>query len=346
MKAKDWVKYGLSFGVAAFLLWYSFRHVEWSQFWAGLVSCNWGFVLLSMVIGVASFFFRSLRWQMLLEPLDPSLRIGPVFNAINISYLVNLVIPRGGDVIRNAYIAKHSETGPDGQKKASFEKALGTAVLDRLWDGVVMILLFVLVLGLMWSRYGGFVTETILGSVAAKRNTALILAGLALVGLAALWALYHFRNSSRLAGKIWGFVKGLGEGLMTCLRMKSAWKFMLYTLLVWGCYWMMSATIIWAVQGIDPAVLGDQAAGVSTLQQLGLVDAIFLCLVGAVSTLVPVPGGFGAFHYVVSLALSVIYGIPMEAGILFATLSHESQAITQALCGGMSYFAEMKHITQ
>ncbi len=342
MKAKDGIKYALSFGVAAVLLWFSFRNVEWSQFWMALKSCSWGFVLLSMLIGVASFFFRSVRWKMLLDPLDPSLRLGPVFNAINISYLVNMVIPRGGDVIRNVYIAKHSETGPDGHKKASFEKALGTAVLDRLWDGVVMILLFIVVLGLMWSRYGSFVTETLLGSVAAKRNTALVLAGLAVVGLLAVWALYHYRERNPLAGKIWHFVRGLGEGLLSCLKMKSAWKFAVYTLLVWGCYWMMSATIIWAVQGIDPAVLGGQASGLTALQQLGLPDALFLCLVGAVSTLVPVPGGFGAFHYVVSLALSAIYGIPMEIGVIFATLSHESQAITQMLCGAVSYGLEMK----
>ena len=70
------------------------------------------------------------------------------------------------------------------------------------------------------------------------------------------------------------------------------------------------------------------------------VDALFLMVAGSLGWLVPVPGGFGAFHFVVSIALSTIYGIPFELGIIFATLSHESQAITMAVCGGGSYLYE------
>jgi len=64
-------------------------------------------------------------------------------------------------------------------------------------------------------------------------------------------------------------------------------------------------------------------------------------LAGSLSSLVPVPGGFGAFHYVVASALAAVYGIPWEAGIIFATLSHESQTVTMLICGGCSYAAEV-----
>lgn len=73
---------------------------------------------------------------------------------------------------------------------------------------------------------------------------------------------------------------------------------------------------------------------------LDLVDAFFLMVVGSVSSLVPVPGGFGAYHYLLSLALSTVYGIPMATGLIFATLSHESQALIQIICGAGSYIAE------
>ena len=42
----------------------------------------------------------------------------------------------------------------------------------------------------------------------------------------------------------------------------------------------------------------------------------------------------------ISLALSAVYGIPMEMGIIYATLSHTSQAITQILFGLGSYASE------
>ena len=70
---------------------------------------------------------------------------------------------------------------------------------------------------------------------------------------------------------------------------------------------------------------------------LGWVDALFLMLVGSVAGIVPVPGGFGAFHYMVALALSAVYGIPWETGIVFATLSHESQAVMTVVCGAAAY---------
>ena len=73
---------------------------------------------------------------------------------------------------------------------------------------------------------------------------------------------------------------------------------------------------------------------------LNAVDALFLMVAGSFGWLVPVPGGFGSFHFIVSLALSTIYGIPFGLGIIFATLSHESQAVTMALCGGISWFYE------
>ena len=71
-----------------------------------------------------------------------------------------------------------------------------------------------------------------------------------------------------------------------------------------------------------------------------MLDALFLMVVGATSSVVPVPGGFGAYHYMLSLAVQGVYGIPMATGIVLATLSHESQVVVQLLCGGASYFAE------
>ena len=63
-------------------------------------------------------------------------------------------------------------------------------------------------------------------------------------------------------------------------------------------------------------------------------------IAGTVSSVVPVPGGFGAYHGVVCGALLSIWGIPIGTGMIFATLSHESQVITQALCGLASYIHE------
>ena len=71
-----------------------------------------------------------------------------------------------------------------------------------------------------------------------------------------------------------------------------------------------------------------------------LHDALFLMLAGALSSIVPVPGGFGAFHFIVAAAVSYVYGLPFEFGIIFATLSHESQELNQLVWGGISFVIE------
>ena len=88
------------------------------------------------------------------------------------------------------------------------------------------------------------------------------------------------------------------------------------------------------------ALAPDLATAVSGLAGLGALDALFLMLAGSLSSLVPVPGGFGAFHYIVATALATVYSVPFEIGIIFATLSHESQTVMHIICGSCSYVSE------
>ena len=336
------LKYVLSVLVAGILLYFSFRGLKWSDFIEAVRSCRPGWLLVAMLAGVASFFIRALRWRRIVLPVDGSVKVHDTFNAVNISYLFNLALPRVGELARCGYLARHC-------RSAGYDKLLGTVVLERLWD-VLMMFIFVLVLAwTMWDRFGTFFVEKMLNPFSARLN--LGLGGIALIlvivfGLL-LWALYSFREKWKPAAAVWGFMKGLVQGVLSCFRMEKWWLFLLYTLIIWVLYWLMSLSVLYSVQGMDvagtSALAGsadDLAGAVAGLASLGGTDALFLMLVGSLSSLVPVPGGFGAFHYIVALALSTVYGIPFGDGIIFATLSHESQTLTMILCGTASYIAE------
>ena len=106
---------------------------------------------------------------------------------------------------------------------------------------------------------------------------------------------------------VFSFAKGLWQGVASCFKMKKWWKFMIYTALVWTMYWVMSLSVLNAVKGMDTAALTmDMADSVAKLAGLGAMDALFLMLAGSLSSLVPVPGGFGAFHYIVAAALTFL----------------------------------------
>lgn len=300
--------------LALVLLWFSFRGVDWNEFWKVIRTSRWGYVALAMAAGVFSFIFRSLRWRLLMLPVEPATRRMDCYDGFTIGRLCDFAVPHIGNFVRCGYVLS---------PRMTYDKALGTVVLERVWDVVMLALLIVSLLVLKGGQFGEFFSERVFGPAASRLSDhpwriALVLLSLALV---VYWAVYAIRRS-RFSERIGGFFRGIGEGFSSFLKMKSKGWFLLLTGLLWVMYLLMSWFIIKAI----PTDLG-----------LNLVDALFIMLVGSLAGIVPVPGGFGAFHYLVALALQTLYAIPFDTGIIFATLSHESQAITLIICGLLSY---------
>ena len=148
----------------------------------------------------------------------------------------------------------------------------------------------------------------------------IVLAVLAL--LAAVAWIYRVKLLKiKIIGKVADMVKGLMKGLVTLFAMKHKWLFILYTLLIWLTYWLTSYTTIMAFPSVG---------------YLNGVDALFLMIVGGLGWAVPVQGGLGAYHFILSLALASVYGIAQTTGVVFATISHEAQALVMIICGLIS----------
>lgn len=330
MNIKKALKYLASAAFAVLLLWFSFRDVEWAGFMQVLKACRWEFVALSMAAGSFAFWLRGVRWRQLLLPIDDSISRITTFNGINIGNVSNFIFPRIGEFVRCGVITRRSApvdpSHPD-HRKASYDKVLGTVVLERGWELLVMLLLLVVVVVGGFDRFGNFFVEQIWTPMSSRLDFSIwwIVAVLCLAAFAGVWALWRYRDSNGFCSKVWGIFRGLGQGFSSCLRMEKKWMFFAYTAFIWVMYWLMAASTMWAAPFLDG---------------LDLIDALFLSLVGGLGFAVPVPGGIGAFHFIISLALSAVYGIPMETGIIYATLSHTSQAITQIFFGLGSYAYE------
>lgn len=341
-KLKKIFKYILSASLAALLLWVSFREVEWTDFMEGLKACRWEFIILSMAAGSFAFWLRAVRWRQLLLPIDDSISRITTFNGVNIGNISNFIFPRIGEFIRCGVITRRSapadptaqggteasgHTGTMVQKKASYDKVLGTVVLERSWELLVMLLLLAVVVVGGFNRFGGFFVDQIWTPMASRLNFSIwwVVAVFAVAAFAGLWALWRYRDSNSFCSKVWGIFRGIIQGFSSCLRMDRKWLFFAYTAFIWIMYWLMAASTMWAAPFMD---------------HLDLIDALFLSLVGGLGFAVPVPGGIGAFHFIISLALSAVYGVPVELGIVYATLSHTSQAITQIFFGLGSYAYE------
>ena len=92
---------------------------------------NYTWALLSIPVYFVAAWFRALRWRILLKPLG-AMSTARVFPVVIIGFMANNLIPaRAGELVR-AYILRERE-------KVSMAATLGTIVVDRLFDGLVLL---------------------------------------------------------------------------------------------------------------------------------------------------------------------------------------------------------------
>ena len=311
---KKAASYILFFGLAVALLWFSFKEVKWSDFWEGLQAANYYWIAASMVFGALSFWVRAMRWRLLTKGAGYQVTKKGVFDAVNIAYLTNFAIPRAGEVVRCGVLTK-----TDG---VPFEASLGTVLLERAFDLLCLVVITVLVVALQWDVFGAFMVQQLWNPFleACSGNTRyMIVVLLALIAFMALVIVYWKRLEKILVfKKIGHFASGMYQSLKSGFTMRQKAPFAGYTLALWLLYWAMCRCTMLAF----PAVA-----------HLNSLDAIFLMAVGSLGWVVPVQGGIGAYHFIVSLALASVYGISQTQGVVFATISHESQALTMIAFG-------------
>lgn len=150
---KRW-QFWLGAGISALFLVIALRNLHLGDVWAEMRAARYGWILP----GVAVYFFgvwvRTWRWDYLLRPLKriPLRRLFPV---VVIGYMGNNVYPaRAGEVIR-AYVLRRREG-------VSISASLGTIVVERVFDGLVM-LIFVFI-GLPFTPMPGWLQGMVIAA--------------------------------------------------------------------------------------------------------------------------------------------------------------------------------------
>ncbi|MDR0711631.1 MAG: flippase-like domain-containing protein [Prevotellaceae bacterium] len=301
------LKFSLFFLLTVALLYFSFKDARLDDLLAGLKAANYSWVLLGVLLGIVAYVVRARRWLLLIEPLGYKMRLGAVYNAVIIGYLANLLFPRFGEIARCGTLAK--------SEKAPFDKLVGTVVAERAFDTICLIVIIAATFFLRIDTFGKFLRENVFQKFAEKEYFSGGIFLLLLIAIAALLVVCVWVFRKRLlknvpAQKIWKFIKGIGGGLKTFATMKRRWEFLLQTVLLWACYWGMSWVALFAI----PATAN-----------IGAVDGLVVMVLGSFGIVVPTNGGLGAFHAIISIGLNAIYNIPETDGLLYATLTHESQ---------------------
>ncbi len=318
-KLSTGIKFAAFLLLTVFLLWFSFRKADMKLLWEGIKGAHYGWIMLTVAIGISAYFIRAQRWRLLIGPLGHKPSLGRVYNAVIIGYFANLLFPRLGEVARCGALNRSD--------KIPFDKLVGTVVVERLFDMICLIIIILITFFLRIESFGKFVQEKVLLQLSEGDYTSLaIFALVAIVTLVIMvFLLWYFREDLRrhaFVQKGWNFLKGIGDGLKSFAAMKHRWQFLLHSVLLWTCYWLMAWLVLYSI----PATA-----------HLGPVDGLVVMVLGSLGIVAPTNGGLGAFHAITSIGLFAIFGIPENDGLLYATISHESQLVFMIILGLIAY---------
>lgn len=274
----------------------------------------WLFAMAALAL--LSHFIRALRWKMLLAPTGHQARVSSSFVSLMVGYLVNLAIPRGGEISRcyNLYKLDH----------VPVEVSFGTVVIERIVDMICLLALIVLAFILESGKLIAFIETLPWNSISATGKIEIIIGILVGLCVALLIAIVVIKRSKKIREFITKTWQGIKKGLMSIFLLENKGLFILYSIVIWLLYFLMSYTVIMAFE---------------STAYLGFSAVVSLFGIGSIAMAVPLPGGTGSYHVLVPQGLVFLYGIPISDAVAFTFIFHGWQTLIMIVAGGLSLVA-------
>jgi len=318
-RALDW-KFWVGLIISAVFLYLALRQVDMERLWFVLRSAAPTSLGLAVFISLLQYPVRTFRWGILLDPIRPT-GFGNRLLATLVGFAANCLLPaRLGEFIRANYLGFSEDL--------SSSSVLGTVVVERLFDG--LILLAILVMGLAMTRFPAEYTSLAAGFRGAGfflfsgyLLIILILAGFKWKAQAFLHLLDRiiFFLTKGLRDRITGIVWRFSLGIVLPSSARGWIAALLSTVVVWFLAIVQIKIIAMALDFPLPFTAG------------------FIVLAAAsVGVAIPsAPGFIGTFHLAVQYAF-MIYGFNPEESLSAAILLHAAFFIPTVIAGAGAFF--------
>lgn len=294
-----------------FVLYWVYRDFDFAQAKDVLLhGTDWGWMIFSLFFGVMSHLLRGWRWRLTLEPLGFRPRTGDCVDAIFISYAANLLLPRVGEVSRCGVLSRYDDV--------PFAKSLGTVVTERLLDMLCMILLSGITFLLQMPVFLTFFHET--GTKIPSVTHLLTSVWFYIVlfcTIGVILLLYRLLSMLSFFEKVKGMVINLFEGIISLRNVQRMPLYLLYTLLIWVCYFFHFYLTFYCFGFTD---------------DLGLLAGLVMFVAGTLAVIVPTPNGAGPWHFAV-ITMMMLYGVNVTDAGIFALIVHGVQTLLVIILG-------------
>jgi len=227
--------------------------------------------------------------------------------AVLVAYLVNLIVPRAGEIARATTISKYEHI--------PFEKAFGTIVSERVADAIMLLGIIGLAFVYQTELLSSYMFK---GDEESTNYTWYILGALAILGF--LFIRLIRKSKHPMAIKIQSFVNGLIQGVVSIFKMEKKWAFIFHTLFIWVMYVLMFYATTFALPETTHLAFGAIIVGF-------VVGGLSMALTN---------GGLGTYPIFVASALT-LYGIDENPALAFGWIMWTAQTLMVLVFGGLSF---------
>ncbi len=301
-------KIAVSLALTGLLLYFFLKGVDPQKTRDAMLGASASWLSASLALGVLTFVLRAVRWTWILRPVS-RVRFAPAFRATAAGFAANNLPGKVGEVLRPALLSR--------SEKLPFSPLLASIVLERVFDGA-MVIFFLLVA--LWVRPSN---RASLGALGLLPVAAL----LALVG-ATLFSVFRRAQTERFFEKLWrllpsrlqpraqAFAATFVDGFASLKRPGLFLGITAGSLTMWFVINLQIYCVLKAFRLDLP------------------LSASYIVTAAAVLGLaVPTPGGLGSYQAAVDQALRSFFGVTKETAAGVAILAWVTSFVLITLIG-------------
>lgn len=268
-------------------------------------NADYFYVILAVFIGFIGNAIRAYRSKYMLDHLGYQTSFQNNFMAVNIGYLLNLTVPKSGEISRALIVKKYNNI--------PFDKGFGTIVAERIID-MILLLFFMLLSVILQFK---IVKSFILDKIPLHLITLISISGIAFL---IVFTLIYKYSKLKIVAVFKHKISGLKEGLLSVIHMKDKWNYFIQTILIWVSYLVTYYVATKALP--ETSVLS--------------FEAIITCFVVGSIAIAFTNSGFGAYPFLTSKVL-LFYAIAESAGTAFGWIIWTSQMLLVLILGLLSF---------
>lgn len=313
------VQYIAFLSLGLFFAWLSVKNLtddDLGRIKASLAGSRQWLIVPVFLMLVLSHYLRALRWRLLMMPLGHRPSTINTFFAVLIGYLINLGVPRLGEVAKCTLLARY--------EKLPAEQLIGTIITERIIDALSLLLVFVLTLGVQPDLYGQLI-DTFFPSTGSTSTSSPSLTTLLLVtGATSLflvyWMIIKKRTLHQLQQQIGVMFRKIYAGVSSIASLQQRGLFILLSFCIWALYLLAGYIGFFAF---------------AETSHYGLQEALTILSAGSIG-MIAAPGGIGAYAFLLEKTMQV-YGLPYGIALAFGWLLWLAQTGVTVITGFISF---------